>query len=155
MSARSLAEIKAGPGRDVMYFHEVFPARMAALTRVMALAQRVGDAAAFDRQEGLRLALILEELFTNTVTHGHGGDSDAPIDIAFDVVPGRVVVTYQDTGPRFDLAAAAGARADEAAAGPRAPGGLGLALIGRMAADLQYARAGDRNRISLTVVAAR
>jgi anti-sigma regulatory factor (Ser/Thr protein kinase) len=132
-------------------FHEVFPARMEALARVLTLAEAAGAAAGFDRRDTLRLTLVLEELFTNTVAHGHGGDSDAPVGVALDAERGRVALTYEDTGPHFDLVAAAAARADEPPAEARAPGGLGLVLIARLVTDLQYTRAGDRNRISLSV----
>ncbi len=137
-------------------FVEVFPARMDALARVMALVEEVGAAAEFERHDGLRLALVIEELFTNTVVHGHGGDSDAPVQIAFDVEQGRVALTYEDVGPHFDPFTSADPVTDESAtAGERAPGGLGLVLVARLASDLDYTRAEGRNRISLAVIASR
>ena len=50
----------------------------------------------------MRLRLVVEELFVNTVTHGHGGDSDAPVDITLLVAEDRVVLTYVDVAPPFD-----------------------------------------------------
>lgn len=156
MSDRCRAEIKAGRGGRVSRFLEVFPARMDALGRVMALVEEVGGAAEFDRHDCLRLTLVIEELFTNTVLHGHGGDSEAPIRIAFDVERGRVTLTYEDTGPHFDPFASAAHGTDEPTVSEEdAPGGLGLVLVARMATDLDYTRAEGRNRISLAVIASR
>lgn len=132
-------------------FAQVFPARMDALAGVTDLVERVGLAANFAHHDSLRLALVLEELFTNTVTHGHGGDSEAPVEIAFDVEPGRVTLTYEDTGPPFDPFASAAAARDRTTLGDLVPGGLGLVLVARLASEGTYARVQDRNRISLVV----
>lgn len=137
-------------------FVDMFPARMDALGRVMALVEEIGAAAEFERHDCLRLTLVIEELFTNTVMHGHGGDSEAPIQIAFDVERGRVTLTYEDTGPDFDPFASAAQGTDAPTASEEhAPGGLGLVLVARLASDLDYTRAEGRNRISLAVIASR
>ncbi len=135
-------------------FVRLFPARMEALDDVTAFVEEVGAAAGFARHDRLRVTLVIEELFTNTVTHGHGGDSEAPVEIAFEVEPGRVALTYEDTGPPFDPFAAAEA-AEPTTTDDFVPGGLGLILIARLASDVGYARAGGRNRISLVMHATR
>jgi serine/threonine-protein kinase RsbW len=127
---------------------------MEALAGVTGFVDAVGVAAGFSRHDSLRLTLVIEELFTNTVTHGHGGESEAPIEIAFDVEPGRVAVTYEDTGPPFDPFAAGGPAA-EPATDEVAPGGFGLILVARLASDVGYVRAPGRNRIRLVVHATR
>ena len=50
----------------------------------------------------LRLNLVLEELFTNTVRHGHGGDSNAPVWITLSGDSGGVNLTYEDSAPPFN-----------------------------------------------------
>jgi anti-sigma regulatory factor (Ser/Thr protein kinase) len=62
-------------------------------------------------------------------------------------------MTYEDAAPRFDPRAVLQPPDDVAAGRERAPGKLGLVLVARMAAELDYARAGGRNRISLVVLA--
>jgi anti-sigma regulatory factor (Ser/Thr protein kinase) len=131
----------------------VFPARIDALARVAAFVEEVAALAEFTRQDCLRLSLVLEELFTNTVEHGYGGDSEAPVQVACDVQRGRVAVTYEDAAPRFNPLAAVQPPDAAPAAGERAPGKLGLVLVARIASDLDYARAEGRNRISLVVLA--
>ena len=69
---------------------------------VAAFVEEVAALAEFTRHDCLRLTLVLEELFTNTVEHGYGGDSEAPVQITCDVERGRVAVTYEDAAPRFD-----------------------------------------------------
>jgi len=49
-----------------------------------------------------RVQLVVEELFVNTVTHGHGGDCDAPVDISVSLEDEHVTVVYEDTAPAFD-----------------------------------------------------
>jgi len=130
-----------------------FPARIDALARVAAFVEEVAALAEFSRHDCLRLTLVLEELFTNTVEHGYGGDSEAPVHVTCDVQQGRVAMTYEDAAPRFDPRAVLQQPGDVAAGRERAPGKLGLVLVARMAAELDYARAGGRNRISLVVLA--
>ena len=67
----------------------VFAARMTALpataTFIDAFCARNGLASA----DALRLTLVVEELFTNSVVHGYGGDSDAPIEVSLAAAPAR------------------------------------------------------------------
>ncbi len=76
-----------------------FPARRDALPQVDAFLGEVCAAAGLGRETCLRLTLLVEELFTNTVVHGHGADSEAPVRLECEVSPGRVALTYEDSGP--------------------------------------------------------
>jgi serine/threonine-protein kinase RsbW len=67
------------------------------------------------------------------------------------VAPGRIALVYEDTAPPHDPfavveAPAAGARVED-----RPVGGLGVLLVSAMAQQVEYRRAGDRNRISLVI----
>ncbi len=133
---------------------QTFPARRDALPRVDAFLSEVCAAAGLEREMCLRLALLVEELFTNTVVHGHGQDSEAPVWLELEVAAGRVALTYEDTGPAFDpfakvITPDAGATIED-----RPVGGLGVLLVRAMARQVEYRRVGDRNRISLVVGAA-
>jgi serine/threonine-protein kinase RsbW len=137
-----------------------------------------------DRGAVLRLVLVLEELFTNTVTHGYPAGSEGPVWIAFAQRADLIEVTYEDAGPPFDpLGEVAGrpedlrsrsrdsrARQDDRCVRPEdprvrpqdsgvdegePPGGIGLAIVRGLSTSVRYARVGDRNRITLTVLAAR
>src|ERR1044072_4214177 len=54
------------------------------------------------REHCLRINLVVEELFTNTVRHGHRGDSDAPVWLSVDAEPNEVHIVYEDTAPPFN-----------------------------------------------------
>ena len=128
-----------------------FPARMAALSEVAAFTAEACRDADLDREVCLRLTLLVEELFSNTVVHGHAGGSDAPVTATFDAEPGRITLTYEDTGPPHDPFASL-ARPDDAATVEDWPvGGLGILLVASMATDVEYQRVGDKNRIALTI----
>lgn len=131
-----------------------FPARRDALPQVDAFLGEVCAAAGLGRETCLRLTLLVEELFTNTVVHGHGADSDAPVRLECEVAPGRVALVYEDTGPAHDPFA----RVTPPDAGTpiedRPEGGLGVLLVSAMAEQIEYRREGDRNRISLVIATA-
>ncbi|MFI5375030.1 MAG: ATP-binding protein [Candidatus Rokuibacteriota bacterium] len=128
-----------------------FPARRDLLPQVDAFLAEVCAAAGLGRDTCLRLTLLVEELFTNTVVHGHGADSDAPVRLECEVAPGRVALVYEDTGPAHDPFAQVTTPDAEAPVEERPVGGLGVLLVSAMAEQLEYRRDGDRNRISLVV----
>jgi len=130
---------------------ETFSARMSEVPAVTAFTARACLAAGLGRDACLRLTLLVEELFTNTVAHGHGQDSEAPVRLAFDVAPGRVGLLYEDTGRPHNPFAAVAIPDDTARVEERPVGGLGLVLIAALASEVQYRREDGKNLISLTI----
>jgi anti-sigma regulatory factor (Ser/Thr protein kinase) len=57
------------------------------------------EEAGISRDVCLRCRLVLEELFLNTVKHGHQGGSDAPIWIRFRGVDSQLSIAYEDQAP--------------------------------------------------------
>lgn len=112
-----------------------------------------GFAARHDLTEAdaLRLELVIEELFSNTVAHGYGGDSDGPVDITLVIADGRATVIYEDAAPPYDpLAKLAALRATLAAPLEQRPlGHLGVPLIAGLVERADYRRDGERNRLEL------
>ena len=107
--------------------------------------------------DALRLTLVVEELFTNTVEHGHHGDSDALIRIVLAVDGDAVALLYEDCAPPHDplsLSPAAGTDPD-ATLGSRPIGGLGMLLVTQLAASARYAREDGCNRLWLKLQCAR
>lgn len=132
----------------------VFPARFAALRDAATFVQRFCETNGMDRDDALRLRLVIEELFTNTVQHGHGGESEAPIRVALELRDDRVRVLYEDTAPRYDpIQTRTNAEsALDAAPEARPVGGLGLALLRALVADSRYVYEDGKNRLWLTVL---
>jgi serine/threonine-protein kinase RsbW len=117
---------------------------MEAFETLAAFAEGAGRDAGFSEKDVLRLRLVLEELFTNTVLHGHGGDCDQPVDVVIDVTPGQIRFTYEDTAPAFDPRPAPAPDP----AGERPVGRLGLVLVRSIVRELSYERIEGRNRLA-------
>ncbi len=128
------------------------PARMTSLPEALAFVEAFCAEGAVARDDVLRLALIVEELFTNTVVHGHGGGCDAPVRIALGADARRLELEYEDGAPPFDPLARGVATADlDADVADRPVGQLGLALVLSLADDASYIRENDLNRLRLVL----
>lgn len=125
-----------------------FQARMAQLTDVMEFVESFCERQHLGRGEMLRLRLVVEELFTNTVEHGHGGDSDAQVRLELGTTPDAVTLRFEDSGQPFDPLAHRG----DLPEGPNGPiGGLGIHLVVQIASSVRYAREDGRNRLWITL----
>jgi serine/threonine-protein kinase RsbW/sigma-B regulation protein RsbU (phosphoserine phosphatase) len=127
------------------------PARMTALGDFLGFVEAACARAGVSHDATLRMVLIVEELLTNTVEHGHGRDVDEPVRLALHRDGMHAVLEYEDTAPAFDpLAAArqADAQLDERVSA-RLPGGVGLSLIAHMAQEARYERRDGRNCLCL------
>jgi len=127
----------------------VFSARMTQLPDVISFVEAFCNRQGVGRRDQLRLTLILEELFTNTVEHGHGGDCDAPVRVELSASIAEVALLYEDEAPPFDLLLH---RFDnppdlEAALDRRPDGGLGIYLVEQLAATARYSHEDGRNRL--------
>ena len=129
-------------------FAAVFPARHDAFLRVRTFVEEVCERADVARADCLRLTLLVEELFMNTVTHGHGRDSDAPVRLTLTVTPSAVAVLYEDAAPEYNPFAAAEAADDPDDVDERVIGGLGVRLVMAMAEEFGYLSQGGWNRIT-------
>ena len=129
-----------------------FRGRLASFAEVRALAEGFGAALGVDPRAMLRVVLVLEELFTNTVTHGYPAGREGPVWITLASRSGDIEITYEDAAPAFDPLTDAPAPPDQPLADEsRPPGGLGLALVRGLSASVGYTRVGDRNRVTLTL----
>jgi len=128
-------------------------ARMEGLAEAIAFVEEFCVDRGIAAGDGLRLSLVVEELFTNTVVHGHGGGSDASVRLALRADATHLELSYEDSAPPFDpVAHAARSPVDPAAAiADRPIGHLGLALVVDMAERISYVRVDDCNRIVLAV----
>ena len=125
----------------------MFPSRREAWRQAREFIEAFCRAAAVPRERCLKASLVIEELFLNTVKHGHGGGSDAPIWICL-AARGEVVdFTYEDRAPPFNPFGPGTRDMLEALAGARREGGLGVLLAQGLAADAEYAYVFGRNRI--------
>ena len=131
-----------------------FQASMHCLCDAVAFVESFCRSQHISPNDTLRLTVMIEELFTNVVRHGHGDDSDAPIRLSLTASATEVAVVFEDTAPAFDPSAhVARSRADlEAELTDRPVGGFGVALVAQMAHSLDYTREGGLNRVRLVLV---
>lgn len=106
------------------------------------------------RDACLRLNLVLEELFTNTVRHGHRGDCNAPVWVAVSRRDDTVQLVYEDKAPPFNPYARLPEEVPETTLELRKIGGLGVLLTKELAKSRDYAYVFGRNRIRLTLAPA-
>ena len=127
----------------------VLPAQMRAFDQVNTLIEDFGAVARLGREDRHKLTLIVEELFTNTVNHGHRGDSDASVFITLEEDHGNVQLIYEDSAPQFDPLAA-GKRTDiDSTINERRVGGLGIHITVGLTEKADYSYVNGRNRICL------
>lgn len=136
---------------------------MASLDRGIAFVEAFCRDHAVGDADRLRLTLVVEELLTNTVMHGHGGDCDATVDLGLAAGPTELVLDYVDRAPPFDPrgriepADAEGVAPDLCGAPaalrrPRLPvGGHGLALVAGLVAAMSYTHVDGENRLRLVL----
>jgi anti-sigma regulatory factor (Ser/Thr protein kinase) len=106
------------------------------IARVAEQAAGLGVAA----DDSLRLQLVIEELFTNTIAHGHQGDSEHRVSLALGHNDGILTLRYEDDAPPFDNS--------EIGQNFRLTvevGGQGLGLIHGMCKAIRHQRLGLRN----------
>ena len=103
------------------------------------------------QSDALRLTLVVEELFTNTVEHGYHGDSDALIRLVLALDGDAIALLYEDCAPPHDpLSRSPAAATDpDATLGSRPVGGLGMLMVTQLAASARYAREDGCNRLWL------
>ena len=121
----------------------MFLARLDRLRMVRDFVEGFCAEARLGEDHCLRLNLVLEELFTNTVRHGHRGDSDSPVWVSVSADDGAIRLTYEDSAPPFNPYGISPQRRDI--------GGLGVLLTRALASSREYAYLYGRNRIRLAL----
>jgi serine/threonine-protein kinase RsbW len=126
-------------------------AAMARLPDACAFALRFCERHGLGARDALRLNLLIEELFTNAVVHGRGGDSDTPVRIELDAAATRITLVFADAAPPFDPLAwrDEGPATVPAALEDRPVGQLGIRLVARMTTHAAYERVEGWNRLRL------
>jgi len=129
----------------------MFPSRPEAWKAARAFIESFCEGAGLERETGLKANLVVEELFLNTVKHGHRGGSDAPIWISLQASGGKVTLLYEDRAPPFNPFAAHTREMLEALQETRREGGLGVILTHGLTAAAEYSYVFGRNRILLEI----
>jgi serine/threonine-protein kinase RsbW len=137
------------PSREV----QEFPARFAAVADTAAFALTFCERHGIGRQAAARVRLVIEELFTNSIQHGYGGECDTPIRIALAMIDGYLTVQYEDSAPPFDLLARLSTLPPDLVTtlDARPTDGLGVYLVGKLAYGARYEYEDERNKLWLVM----
>lgn len=130
-----------------------FPARFASVADTAAFALDFCARNGIGRPPALRLRLVIEELFTNSIQHGYRGECDKTIRIALAMIDGHPTVQYEDSAPAYDpLARLSSLPSDQVTSLAAPPAdGLGVYLVGKLAYGARYEYEDGRNRLWLVM----
>ena len=95
------------------------------------------------------LNLVIEELFTNIVKHGHGSECDLPVWVGLTLSGDIVRIALEDTAPAFNPFAKP--VSDESPAETRRVGGLGIKLTRAITVSADYAYLFGRNCVNMAM----
>lgn len=115
-------------------------------TRVTEFSTSVG----LSHDTGHRITLILEELFSNLVSHGGGRERAVDADIMLRRDGGTVHIRFGDNGAPFNPLDAPPPEL-EGGVENRAVGGLGVHLVLQLTAAVAYRRDEGRNILDMEV----
>lgn len=125
------------------------PASLESIALIQTEIERAAEGV-LDAGKTFRLAMSVEELVTNVVTHG--GAAGTAIGVAIVTDPGSLQVELSDAGGTFDpFSEAPAPRLDEPVE-TRAVGGLGVHLVARMVDNVSYRRIDGRNHVRLVML---
>lgn len=121
--------------------------------RLQAFVEQACTRAGCSARQRLRVMLLVEELFTNTVQHGRRGAASVPVKVTIGIRPGREIrVRYEDGAPRYDPFHRSRAKVDVSDSVILRPlGGLGVLLIRELGKDVRYAWSRGRNRVTFSI----
>ena len=120
------------------------------MTEIRTFIEAACTTAGIGREDCLKLLLIVEELFTNTVTHGYREESESPVWIAFEPHDTGFTLRYEDAAPPHNPFGEFRPMDTSSLIAQQPIGGLGLKLIRSLVRDAGYSREGERNCIRLT-----
>lgn len=124
---------------------------MAALDEAKAFVETFGGRHRLDARDVLRLQLIVEELFSNTVAHGYGRECDEPIELVLAIDGASITLVYRDAARAYNPLATLPALQAQLATSieDRPAGQLGVTLVAGIANDVRYAFQGGRNELQI------
>ena len=124
------------------------PARLSEVPELSSMVEAFGDANGLPDPKVFVINLALDELITNTVTHGLDEMAEAEIRITMRVVAGTLILVKEDNGQPFDPMEDTNADVTSSLE-ERAVGGLGLHLVKNFADRISYEFVEGRNRLTM------
>lgn len=129
-------------------FDVIVPATTRGLAAALASLETFCDGRKVAADVVQRGRIAVEELFTNTIKYGYRGASDGKVRISAMVAAG-LVIEIEDEAPPFDPTAWT---PPAQSPGDRPVGQAGISMVLGLCAAVTYARIGESNRVTLTIV---
>lgn len=112
--------------------------------------EQFGNALGLPKKRMLHSKLVLDELFTNIITHGYTKDAERWIEITISHEDGTLILRIEDDGMFFNPLKAErpdiGCSLEECKIG-----GLGVHLTMHFINDINYQRLGNKNVVTLKI----
>jgi anti-sigma regulatory factor (Ser/Thr protein kinase) len=129
-----------------------YPATAAGLAAATAALEATASALGFHGETRLRLALVLEELYTNVLKYGATGVTGVWVRARLERGPdGAAELEFVDSGPAYDPFEHLPAGELDRTLGERPVGGLGVVLVEGLAVRSRYERTGDCNCVRIAL----
>jgi anti-sigma regulatory factor (Ser/Thr protein kinase) len=130
----------------------VLPGTLAALEPLGEFVHAAAREAGFDRHAAYRLHLAVDEVATNTVTHGYEERGiKGELYLSAEIDPAALRIHLEDTGAPYDPTQRADPKDLDKPLEERGVGGLGIFLAKRNVDAFLYERRGDRNRVTFVL----
>jgi serine/threonine-protein kinase RsbW len=125
---------------------------VSATTRALRAALQAADEICAARRVDARLVsrarIVIEELFTNTIKYGYGGECDRTVRLTLSASR-ALTVTLEDDAPPFDPTLWKPAANTPALPSERPPGQSGIALVLGLSSKVNYLRLPTGNRVTV------
>jgi serine/threonine-protein kinase RsbW len=129
-------------------FDVIVPATTRGLAAALASLEMFCDSRKVAPDVLRRGRIAVEELFTNTIKYGYGGECDRRVRVS-GVVDRGLVLSIEDDAPPFDPTAWT---PPPQLPGERPVGQAGISMVLGLCAAVTYARIGESNRVTMTIV---
>jgi len=126
----------------------VLESNLAELDQLHAMVEGFGHVHELQKRTVFETNLVLEEIFTNIVSYGHGDNEPHQVQFYLECDKNSINIRIEDDGVPFNLLEAEPADL-ETDLERRSVGGLGIHLIRKLADDIEYQRVGSNNVVIL------
>lgn len=123
------------------------PGRLAQIETACRLVESCAGEAGFDPSASYACQLAVAEACENIVKHGYGAEGLGEIRVSVDSAPGELTIELVDSAPPFNPARRPLMQPWDDEDPP--VGGLGLLIIHRVMDEVEYARRGGKNRLTM------
>lgn len=131
-------------------FDESFPATAKGLHAALDAIERFCATRHLDPPLLSRTRIIVEELFTNTIKHGHGGECERPVRLGLAIDP-VLRLTFEDDAAHFDPTKWMHRHAPNVRPDMRPEGQAGIAMILGLSSEVVHVARPNGNRLTITI----